>query len=105
VTGLGDVELEPGHSSKTKDGLNNYVMVHHAGPRRTGAVAYLVPGSGLVHLRLPRDAANGREYAEAKTGKDDHAYQVKIRLVHEEALDEAVEMTALALALVVKGEW
>ncbi|WP_405443834.1 hypothetical protein OG373_40015 [Streptomyces avidinii] len=44
-----------GRSSKTLDGLADYLMIRDNGPQRYGAVAYLRPGNGGMTVRLGPD--------------------------------------------------
>jgi hypothetical protein len=44
-----------GRSSKTFDGLADYLMIRDSGPQRYGAVAYLRPSNGGMTVRLDPD--------------------------------------------------
>ncbi|MFF0363091.1 hypothetical protein [Streptomyces fungicidicus] len=51
-----DIVVAFGRSSKTFDGLADYLMIRDDGPQRYGAVAYLRPSNGGMTVRLtPED--------------------------------------------------
>ena len=92
-----NVEALPGRSSSSEDGFGPYLMLRHRN-QRYGAFAYLTPSNGSVALRLPRSSADGRSHAEPGAAKD--AYQVRIRLNTDAALEEAVELAWEAYGIV-----
>lgn len=93
VLGWGTTEAEPGTSTATDDGLNNYLRLYNKGPRYFGAFCYVTPGSAKVTFRLPASAAKGYQHA-AKRGKA--GYEIVVYLTSEAAFDEAVELAKLA---------
>ncbi|MEU9584046.1 hypothetical protein [Streptomyces werraensis] len=99
VVDLGNVEIGPGESERTHDGRTDYVMVHDAGIRRFGAVAYVKPRNGGLTLRLTKeDVADLNEpnvsYRDVRPG---HQYVVNCPLRDDESVKTAVRLVQLAL--------
>ncbi|MER5223665.1 hypothetical protein [Streptomyces flaveus] len=99
---LGDVEVGPGESERTRDGRTDYVMVRDAGVRRFGAVAYVKATNGGLTLRLTReDVADVIEppisFRNVRAG---HQYVVNCPLRDEAAVQTALRLVQLALAKV-----
>ncbi|WP_446033998.1 hypothetical protein [Streptomyces olivaceus] len=104
VVDLGDVEIGPGTSERTPDGLTDYVMVHDAGIRRYGAVAYVKPRNGGLTLRLTKeDVADLNEshvsYRDVRPG---HQYVVNYPLRDDDSVKAALKLVQLALTKVRK---
>lgn len=105
VVDLGGVEFELGTSTRTKDGLNHYLMIRDSGPRRFGAVAYVRPSTAGVNVRLPASAAQGFQHARPRNlSNPDRAYQVMCHLRSEAAVEEAVQLTEKALEEVRRND-
>jgi hypothetical protein len=101
VMDLGGVEVEIGTSSRTKDGLNHYLMLRDSGPRHYGAVVYVKPATAGTTFRLPVSSAEGRRFAKVrKLSNRERSYQISLGLRSEEAVEEAVELAKEALGLV-----
>lgn len=101
---LGGVEIEPGSSERTKDGLSDYVMVRDDGVRRFGAVVYVKAINGGLTLRLTRedvaDLADARiQFRDVRAG---HQYVVNCPLRDEGMIDLALQLTKRALRKVRK---
>jgi hypothetical protein len=99
---LGNVEIGPGESERTRDGRTDYVMVRDAGIRRFGAVAYVNAINGGLTLRLTReDVADLDEprmsFREVRPG---HQYVVNCPLHDDEAVQAALRLGQVALAKV-----
>jgi hypothetical protein len=75
-----------------------YVRLYVPGPRRRGAYAYVTPRTANVGFRLPREYANGCQYAFARNVKDANPLAVRVRLTSVEALAEARKLAGEAYA-------
>ncbi|MEU6655722.1 hypothetical protein ABZ904_41760 [Streptomyces sp. NPDC046900] len=92
---LGNVEIGPGESERTRDGRTDYSMVRDAGVRRFGAVAYVKATNGGLTLRLTREDVEdldeprisfrqvrpGHQYVVNCPLRDDQWVQAALRLV------------------------
>ena len=94
--------IEVGVSERTADGLTDYVMVRDSGPRHFGAVVYVKPGNGGLTLRLqPEDVTDvADERVKQRNVKAGHQYAITCRLVDQEAVDLAIDLTRQALTKV-----
>ena len=99
---LGNVEVGPGTSERTRDGLTDYVMVRDAGKRRFGAVAYVQATNGGLTLRLTKEdvADLHDEHIGIRDVKPGHRYVVTCALFDDDASSVALTLTARALAKV-----
>ena len=70
--------------------------MHVPGPRRRGAYAYVTPATANVNLRLPKEYADGCQYAFARNVRDSDPYAIRVRLTSVEALDEARKLAGEA---------
>ncbi|MDX3098042.1 hypothetical protein PV417_26450 [Streptomyces sp. ME19-03-3] len=99
---LGDVEIGPGESERTRDGRSDYIMVRDAGVRRFGAVAYVKATNGGLTLRLTREDVAGLD--EPRIGfravRPGHQYVVNCPLRDDEAVQAALRLVRVALAKV-----
>ncbi|MET9878890.1 hypothetical protein ABZZ36_30290 [Actinacidiphila glaucinigra] len=99
---LGDVEIGPGESERTRDGRTDYIMVRDAGVRRFGAVAYVKATNGGLTLRLTREDVAGLD--EPRIGfravRPGHQYVVNCPLRDDEAVQAALRLVRVALAKV-----
>lgn len=95
-----------GRSSKTFDGLADYLMIRDAGPQRYGAVAYLRPANGGMTLRLSPghlealdlDADNDRIQPRNVASTD--PYKINCPLRDEHSTELALTLVRLALDIV-----
>ncbi|MFD0328316.1 hypothetical protein ACFQZC_08890 [Streptacidiphilus monticola] len=99
---LGDVEIGPGASERTTDGLTDYVMVHDAGVRRFGAVAYVQAKNGGLTLRLTRQDVSGMNVSgiQFRDVRPGHQYVVNCQLRDDESVATALKLVSTALAKV-----
>lgn len=105
------LRIEPG--VKENGQLNEYLTgrLTTLDEDRVGNVLYCRPGSAMVHVRLPAKAAEGRKYAQLiETGRSAEAlarvkHHVKIRLSSDEAVDEALSLTRLAVEMALDERW
>ncbi len=105
------LRVEPG--VKENGRLNDYLTgrLTTLDEDRVGNVLYCRPGSAMVHVRLPAEAAERREYAQPiETGRSAEAlarvkHQLKIKLSSDEAVDEALSLTRLAVEMALDGRW
>lgn len=98
---LGNVEIGPGESERTRDGRTDYVMVRDAGVRRYGAVAYVKATNGGLTLRLTRDdVANVTDPISFRNVRAGHQYVVNCPLRDDAAVQTALRLVQLALAKV-----
>jgi serine/threonine protein kinase len=95
----GDVEVEYGTSTRSRDGKGTYLMLRWKGPQRAGVAAYLWPGTAMLTWRLPTSAGEGRRYTEVRGGKNQSAYQLKSTLVDEASVAEALDLLEEAVAV------
>ena len=84
------------HASDVPVRKTGYVRLHVPGPRRLGAYAYVSPGTANVGLRLPKEYADGCQYAFARNVKDADPQGVRVRLTSVEALAEARKLAGEA---------
>lgn len=98
----GNVEVGPGTSERTRDGLTDYVMVRDAGKRRFGAVAYVKATNGGLTLRLTKEdvADLDSSYIRFRDVRPGHQYVVICPLVNDAAVAMALKLTERALAKV-----
>ncbi|MEU9292017.1 hypothetical protein AB0D57_47455 [Streptomyces sp. NPDC048275] len=96
-----------GRSSKTFDGLADYLMIRDNGPQRYGAVAYLRPSNGGMTLRLGpddlerlslNDEDNGRIQPRNVAPSD--PYKINCPLADDEAAALAFTLVRAALEAV-----
>ncbi|MFB7739941.1 hypothetical protein ACFC08_37595 [Streptomyces sp. NPDC056112] len=92
-----DVVVALGRSSKTSDGLADYLMIRDNGLQRYGAVAYLRPSNGGLTVRLGPDDLehlerkdNPRLQYRNVTPSD--PYKINCPLADEEAFDPALDL-------------
>ncbi|MEU6198071.1 hypothetical protein [Streptomyces sp. NPDC047061] len=99
---LGNVEIGPGESERTRDGRTDYVMVRDAGVRRFGAVAYVKATNGGLTLRLTReDVADVSDPAISfRNVRAGHQYVVNCPLRNDAAVQVALRLVQLALGKV-----
>ncbi|GAA2286359.1 hypothetical protein GCM10010415_66070 [Streptomyces atrovirens] len=100
-----DVVVAFGRSSKTFDGLADYLMIRDDGPQRYGAVAYLRPSNGGMTVRLgPDDIEHlGEEdnpHIQYRNVAPSDPYKINCPLADEDALDLALELVRAALDIV-----
>jgi hypothetical protein len=72
-----------------------YLRLTLRGDRRALTYCY-VATRGYVDFRLPKSSARNRQHAFARDLKDDGAYAVRLRLNSEEAMAEALQLSAEA---------
>ena len=90
-------EVSTRHASDVPGSRNpGYVRLHVPGPRRRGAYAYVTPATANVNLRLPKEYADGCQYAFARNVRDGDPYAIRVRLTSVEALDEARKLAGEA---------
>lgn len=83
-------EVSTRHASDVLGSRNpTYVKLYVPGSRRRGAYAYVTPATANVNLRLPREYADGCQYAFARDVKDGDPNAVRVRLTSAEAVAEA----------------
>jgi len=78
-----------------------YVRLHVPGPRHRGAYAYVTPRTANVGFRLPKEYADGCQYAFARNVKEGDPYAVRVRLTSVEAVAEARELAGEAYTRVL----
>ena len=92
--------LEPGRSVRTRDGLQDYLMIRDARPSPFGAAAYLRPGNGRLDLRLRiedlGDLINDRHVQEHLIDSQPE-YQVICWLSDDEGVAISLELLKRAL--------
>ncbi|MET9776463.1 hypothetical protein ABZ023_19740 [Streptomyces sp. NPDC006367] len=103
-----EVVVAFGRSSKTFDGLADYLMIRDDGPQRYGAVAYLRPGNGGMTVRLtPEDIEQLGEKDNPRLQYRNVApsdpYKINCPLADEDALELALTLVHAALEI-VRGE-
>ncbi|MFE2975932.1 hypothetical protein [Streptomyces sp. NPDC059258] len=103
-----DIVVAFGRSSKTLDGLADYLMIRDSGPQRYGAVAYLRPSNGGMSVRLGPD--NIEELGEKDNPRIQYRnvapsdpYKINCPLADDEAFTLAVKLVRAALGA-VRGE-
>ncbi|MFM9634814.1 MULTISPECIES: hypothetical protein [Streptomyces] len=96
-----------GRSSKTFDGLADYLMIRDNGPQRYGAVAYLRPSNGGVTLRLSPDDLDGLGLDEKDNGRiqprnvaPSDPYKINCPLADDETATLAFRLVRAALETV-----
>jgi hypothetical protein len=102
---LGDVEIGPGVSERTHDGLTDYIMVRDAGPKpqRYGAVVYVKATNGGLTLRLTEEDVTDLDddpHIGFRDVRDGHQYVVNCPLRSDSAMKLALSLTERALAKV-----
>jgi hypothetical protein len=99
VRALGSVEIVTGTSSRTKDGLTDYLMIRDDGVRRYGAVAYVKPANGGLTLRLTKEDVADVDPARIKLRdvRPGHQYVVNCPLRDADTVRFAVDLTIRAL--------
>ncbi|MEV5847397.1 hypothetical protein AB0M32_36080 [Streptomyces sp. NPDC051985] len=100
-----DVVVAFGRSSKTFDGLADYLMIRDDGPQRYGAVAYLRPSNGGMTVRLgPDDIADLSEQDRAsiqyRNVTPSDPYKINCPLADQDAFDLAFRLVRTALEIV-----
>ncbi|MGC9479850.1 hypothetical protein ACP4I1_37845 [Streptomyces sp. WG4] len=90
-----DVVVAFGRSSKTFDGLADYLMIRDDGPQRYGAVAYLRPSNGGMTVRLtPEDIERLGEKdnpcIQYRSVAPSDPYKINCPLADEDAFDTLV---------------
>jgi hypothetical protein len=95
-----------GRSSKTFDGLADYLMIRDDGPQRYGAVAYLRPSNGGLTVRLGAGDLEGLGLGEQK-GRIQHRnvapsdpYKINCPLADDKAAELAFTLLNAALDIV-----
>jgi hypothetical protein len=95
-----------GRSSKTFDGLADYLMIRDNGPQRYGAVAYLRPSNGGLTVRLGPDDLEGLGL-DGQDGRIQHRnvassdpYKINCPLADDEAAELAFTLLSAALDIV-----
>jgi hypothetical protein len=92
--------VEVGESQRSADGLSPYLMIRDDGPRRFGAVAYVQPSNGGLTLRLrPDDLPEGLtdDRVKLRNVSGTQPYAINCPLCDDQAVELALELTALAL--------
>ncbi|MGY5052397.1 hypothetical protein ACWDE0_43765 [Streptomyces sp. 900105755] len=100
-----DVVVAFGNSSKTHDGLADYLMIRDDGPQRYGAVAYLRPSNGGMTVRLgPDDISDLSEEDRApiqyRNVAPSDPYKINCPLANQDAYDLALRLVRTALKIV-----
>lgn len=100
-----DIVMAFGRSSKTFDGLADYLMIRDAGPQRYGAVAYLRPSNGGITVRLtPEDIERLGEKdnprIQYRSVAPSDPYKINCPLADEDAFDLALTLVRAALEIV-----
>ncbi|TWD13185.1 hypothetical protein FB570_119112 [Streptomyces sp. T12] len=100
-----DVVVAFGRSSKTFDGLADYLMIRDDGPQRYGAVAYLRPSNGGMTVRLTPDdierlGEKNNPYIQYRNVALTDPYKINCPLADEDALNLAHELVRAALDIV-----
>jgi hypothetical protein len=92
-----DVLPKVGESTKTEDGLTDYVMLQR---RKSpfGSFLYVRPREDHVRLdfRLPREYSEERAHAYARDVTSKNVYQVRMKLASLEDIPEALELAQAA---------
>ncbi|MFF0690269.1 hypothetical protein ACIQUO_29125 [Streptomyces albogriseolus] len=94
-----------GRSSKTFDGLADYLMIRDDGPQRYGAVAYLRPSNGGMTVRLSPDdiedlGEKDNPRIQYRSVSSSDPYKINCPLADEDALDLALDLVRAALEIV-----
>ncbi|WP_217250991.1 hypothetical protein [Streptomyces sp. AC602_WCS936] len=101
-----EVVVAFGRSSKTPDGLADYLMIRDNGPQRYGAVAYLRPINGGLTIRLGPDdlhrlGIDGTDdRIQLRSVAPSDPYKLNCPLAHDEAAELASTLVRAALAIV-----
>ncbi|MFE3144897.1 hypothetical protein [Streptomyces scopuliridis] len=100
-----EITVAFGRSSKTIDGLADYLMIRDAGPQRFGAAAYLRPSNGGMTLRLgPNDLKRlGEEnnpLVQIRNVAPTDPYKINCPLASEDAFNLAFTLLRAALKAV-----
>ncbi|WP_409054859.1 hypothetical protein [Streptomyces sp. SYP-A7185] len=100
-----DIVVAFGRSSKTFDGLADYLMIRDDGPQRYGAVAYLRPSNGGLTLRLGPDdierlGEKDNPRIQPRNVASSDPYKINCPLADDAALDLALTLVDAALDIV-----
>jgi hypothetical protein len=100
-----DVVVAFGRSSKTFDGLADYLMIRDDGPQRYGAVAYLRPSNGGLTVRLAPDdierlGEKNNPHIQYRNVASADPYKINCPLADEDALNLALNLVRAALDIV-----
>ncbi|MFD3328480.1 hypothetical protein [Streptomyces sp. NPDC058701] len=100
-----DVVVAFGRSSKTFDGLADYLMIRDNGPQRYGAVAYLRPSNGGMSVRLGLDdleklGEKNNVHIQYRNVAPADPYKINCPLADEAALELALRLIRAALTIV-----
>jgi hypothetical protein len=79
------------------------VRLYMSGPRNLGAYVAIDPKNSNLTFRLPKECAEGCNYAFARDVKDGDPYAVRMLLTSGEALAEAHRLAGEAYERVLKG--
>ncbi|MFD4833298.1 hypothetical protein ACFWPV_26100 [Streptomyces uncialis] len=94
-----------GRSSKTLDGLADYLMIRDSGPQRYGAVAYLRPSNGGMSVRLGPDdieelGEKDNPRIQYRNVAPSDPYKINCPLADDDAFTLAVKLVRAALETV-----
>ncbi|MFD0391784.1 hypothetical protein ACFQ3Z_00025 [Streptomyces nogalater] len=95
-----------GRSSRTSDGLADYLMIRDNGPQRYGAAAYLRPSNGGLTVRLGPDDLEGLGLDEQdgriqrRNVAPSDPYKINCPLTDDEAAGLAFTLLGAALDIV-----
>ncbi|MFF3217047.1 hypothetical protein ACFYYB_41330 [Streptomyces sp. NPDC002886] len=100
-----DIAVAFGRSSKTLDGLADYLMIRDNGPQRYGAVAYLRPSNGGLTVRLGPDDIEGigekdNVLIQYRNVAPTDPYKINCPLADDAALELALALVRAALNIV-----
>ncbi|MFJ2170311.1 hypothetical protein [Streptomyces griseofuscus] len=101
-----EVVVAFGRSTKTIDGLADYLMIRDDGPQRFGAVAYLRPSNGGLTVRLSPDDLEGLGLEaqdpriQPRNVAPSDPYKINCPLRDPEAADLAFTLVQAALDIV-----
>ena len=92
-----EVLAKPGETTKTEDGLTNYIMLHRR-KSGVGSFLYVRPKADHVRLdfRLPREYADGHAHAVGRDVSARNIYQVRMRLKSLDDVPEALDLARAA---------
>ena len=96
-------EISTRHASDVLGrGKAGYVRLYVPGSRLLGAYAHVAVAGGYVNLRLPKQYADGYQYAFARNVRDSDPYAIRVRLTSVEAVAEARKLAGEAYARALK---